>query len=311
MDQQLIKKLLLKPGMVGAIVNSPGNFLNEFRELASENDIQEKVSSGSNWVLIFVKSREDVDGVGVRSLQEVNPDVIFWFAYPKKSSGIETDVTRDNGWQALDELGWKGVSMISINDTWSAFRVRPAEQTPANPDYPTSNEAVAKKTGKNWVMWFRILDEAVGRDQSHQEIVNFLGQKHKLDGWWCQMIANAYEQHIGRRKKHEMAGGFEISVSKTLPVPIEELYLAFYDANMRSKWLEDSDIGYSTANENKNLRGPWVDGKTRISIDFYAKGVDKTQVVVQHLKLENAEEGEKMKTYWKEALDALVLFFSV
>ena len=232
MDHQLIKKLQLKPGMVGAILNGPEDFLDEFKQLAAENRIADRASGDSNWVLLFVTSSEDVDSVGRSTLQQVDSDATFWFAYPKKSSGIETNITRDHGWHMLDELGWKGVSMVSIDETWSAFRVRPAEQTPANPDYPTSDEAVAGKTGKNWVMWFRILEEVGGRNQSHQEIAEFLRTQHKLEDWWCQMITNGYEQHVGRRQKHEMAGGFEISVSKTIPVGIGELYEAFHDPNI-------------------------------------------------------------------------------
>src|SRR5204862_3713562 len=45
--------------------------------------------------------------------------------YPKRTSGVQTDLTRDNGWEALlkhDELQW--ISLISFDETWSTFRFR-------------------------------------------------------------------------------------------------------------------------------------------------------------------------------------------
>ena len=305
MDEQLLKKLQLKTGMSAAVVNSPSGFLVELHSAHGDGEISERVSPTIEWALLFVESQNDIERFGRGALETIGQEAIVWFAYPKKSSGKETDITRDQGWDLLNELGWKGVSMISVDETWSAFRVRPSEQTPANPNYPTSDEAVANKTGKNWAMWFLILEETGGHEKTHQEIVKFLSEQHKLDGWWCQMITNGYEQHIGRRKKHEMAGGFEVSVSKTFPNALPELFEAWNDSGTRAEWLEDADLQFSTVNINKNLRGPWVDGTTRINVDFYEKGPAKTQVVVQHVKIAEDESGQELKKYWQEMLGRL------
>jgi hypothetical protein len=50
--------------------------------------------------------------------------VICWIHYPKGSSGIQTDLTRDKGWENLlkENLHW--LSLISFNETWSAFGMR-------------------------------------------------------------------------------------------------------------------------------------------------------------------------------------------
>lgn len=52
-------------------------------------------------------------------------DVVCWIYYPKGTSKIQTDLTRDKGWEALlkhNHLQW--ISLISFNDTWSAFGMR-------------------------------------------------------------------------------------------------------------------------------------------------------------------------------------------
>ena len=58
-------------------------------------------------------------------LKLVNDDVILWIYYPKGTSKVQTDLTRDKGWDNLlnhDELSW--ISLISFDDTWSTFGSR-------------------------------------------------------------------------------------------------------------------------------------------------------------------------------------------
>jgi len=50
---------------------------------------------------------------------------LLWMAYPKKSSGIPSDLTRDEGWAAVTGAGWRTVSLVAIDDAWSAARLRP------------------------------------------------------------------------------------------------------------------------------------------------------------------------------------------
>lgn len=88
-----------------------------------------------------------------------------------------------------------------------------------------SDAAVKAKTGKTWPQWFSTLDRAGGKEMAHQEMVAYLGKKHKVDPWWQQMVTNTYEQQIGRRKKYSTGtGDYQISLSKTFGVPLSALY---------------------------------------------------------------------------------------
>lgn len=62
------------------------------------------------------------------ALQALKPGGLLWFAYPKKSSGLKTDITRDVGWDAVTQAGLKGVAQVAIDETWSALRFRPVEE---------------------------------------------------------------------------------------------------------------------------------------------------------------------------------------
>jgi hypothetical protein len=167
------------------------------------------------------------------------------------------------------------------------------------------DEAVKSKTGKTWHEWFDLLSNGSPKNMSHQEIVAFLRKKHGLSDWWCQMIANAFEQHSGRREQYQRVEGYEISLTRNFPVEVKVLFEHWSSAEERSLWLGDSTFKVTTSTENRSLRADWVDGKSRLSVDFSPKGIDKSQVVVQHLKLESPEDAEKMQTFWKESLARL------
>ncbi|MEW6721629.1 MAG: hypothetical protein AB1324_00030 [Candidatus Micrarchaeota archaeon] len=167
-----------------------------------------------------------------------------------------------------------------------------------------SDKAVKEKTGKGWEQWFSLLDKAGAAKMPHSEIASLLHGKFKCPEWWSQMVANTYEQARGLRKKHEMPDGYQISASKTVSIPLSRLYKAFADPGKRQKWL-DGDFEITTARKDKSIRAKWQGGKTSIDISFYGKGSGKSEARLGHNKLPDAKAAEKMKAFWKKALEEL------
>lgn len=169
-----------------------------------------------------------------------------------------------------------------------------------------SSEAVRAKTGKTWDEWLALLDAENAQALPHKQIAALLYDKYSVPAWWCQMVTVGYEQARGLRAVHQTAGGYSASVSKTINVPLSALYRACADEAMRAKWLGRKKYSVSKQTPNKSLRMGWAkDGATRVDMELYAKGNTKSQIVVQHSKLAGAEDVEKMKTYWRGALDKL------
>jgi len=174
-----------------------------------------------------------------------------------------------------------------------------------SPNPKIGDEALKAKTGKTWKEWFAALDKAGANKMSHSEIADYLYEKLKVPGWWNQMVAVTYEQVRGLRQKYEKPEGYEISVSKVIPVPLSSLYKSWMDEKVRNSWLKEKGMVVRKATPNKSIRAAWNDKKTRLEVNFYAKGSSKSQVVVQHAKLGNMSQAEKMKKYWKEKLEKL------
>ena len=168
-----------------------------------------------------------------------------------------------------------------------------------------SDEAVQAKTGRTWRDWFELLDRAGATRMSHKEIVAHLTEKEQVGAWWRQSIAVAYEQDRGLRALHEKADGFEVGASKTIAAPVSRVYAAFATDRERALWLEEDRLIITTARSEKTVRGTWADGPSRLDVYFTPRSADKTQVSVQHGKLDTAEAADEMKDFWKSNLEIL------
>ena len=168
-----------------------------------------------------------------------------------------------------------------------------------------SDAAVRAKTGKGWREWFAILDAAGARKMNHKEIAAYLYERQECPGWWNQMVAVAYEQARGMREKHRKPGGYEISVSRTIAVPVAPLYKAWQDEKIRSRWLPKTPIVIHKATARKSMRITWTDDKKSVDVNFYPQGNTKSQIVVQQGKLPDAGAATRTKIYWARTLDRL------
>ena len=168
-----------------------------------------------------------------------------------------------------------------------------------------SDAAVKAKTGKVWKEWFEILDDAGARKMPHKEIAKYLSTEQRVGPWWSQMVTVTYEQARGLRDVHEKPEGYEISVSRTVNTTLSKLFSAVANAKRRSAWLDEDGLFMRATTPNKTVRLTWKDKKSNVEIAFYAKGEEKSQVVVQHRKLPDAKAAARMKIYWSKALDRL------
>jgi uncharacterized protein YndB with AHSA1/START domain len=169
-----------------------------------------------------------------------------------------------------------------------------------------SDDAVRAKTGKNWQQWFDLLDKAQAHTMNHTAIAAYIHDELGCPSWWSQMVTVQYERERGLREKHQRpGGGYSVSASKTMAVPVAKLFAAWEDGKLRRRWLPDGKLTIRKATPNKSLRMTWGDGATRVEANFYAKGDAKSQVAIEHLKLTNKNEALRMKAYWGEALERL------
>lgn len=161
-----------------------------------------------------------------------------------------------------------------------------------------SDESIKRRTGHGWEHWFDLVDDWGGADKPHKEIATWLREELGVSGWDAQSITVSYERARLGRALGEKADGFSITASKTVAVPVERLYDAFLER-------APEELRERTATRPKSARFDWGDGQTRVVVGFEAKGDAKSTVALEHERLPDGDEAERMKAYWRERVTAL------
>jgi hypothetical protein len=192
---------------------------------------------------------------------------------------------------------------------------RPAEPPSVDTSlFPCGDEALRAATGKGWSEWLAVLDAAGAATKhfDHQRVWDLAMQSlPETAGWWGQMISVGYERVRGLREKHESCSGeFQATLSKTLPVPLFAAFAAWADESLRGEWLDAPDLSFTKLNAGKNIRARWPNG-VLLDIRFNATGPDKCQVVVDTMKLDDAESVRQAKAFWQAQFERLQAYFKV
>ncbi len=171
----------------------------------------------------------------------------------------------------------------------------------------TSDESIRRRTGRGWEEWFEMLDDWGAANRAHRETARWLAEQQGLHplAWNVQAIAASYERTRGLRVVGEKDDGFAITASRTVAAPVDALFDAFVDERRRERWLPDGRLRERTATRPRSARFDWGDGGTRVNVTFLAKGEASSTAALEHRRLADAAEAERMKAYWRERLAAL------
>ncbi len=140
--------------------------------------------------------------------------------------------------------------MEKTGESYTAARARllAAEEPKATegPALSMSDDAIRAKTGRGWEEWFDLLDDWGAADRPRAEAVRWLADAHAIEGWNAQAVTVTYERARGLRAAGEHADGFTVTASKTVAVPVDRLYEAFVDADLRARWLPAAQLSVRT-----------------------------------------------------------------
>jgi hypothetical protein len=158
----------------------------------------------------------------------------------------------------------------------------------------TSDERIRERTGRGWEEWFDRID--TWGELTHREIARRIAAELNIDplAWNAQAITMSYERTRGGRQAGQREDGFAVTATKTLPVPVEQLFDAF---------LAQGELSERTSTRPKSARFDW--GESRVNAVFVAKGEASSTVSVEHRRLADPDEAERMKAFWRERLTQL------
>ncbi len=190
--------------------------------------------------------------------------------------------------------------MEKTGESYTAARAMLLAATEPAPWLATSDEAIRERTGRGWEEWFDVLDSWGALGMKHRDIARRVAAELEIDplAWNAQAITASYERTRGLRVAGQKEDGFSITASKTIGVPIERLYDAFFAT-------ADDRLRERTVTRPLRARFDWGDDGSRVHVTFDASGESKSRIVVEHARLADADEAERMKTFWRERLTEL------
>jgi hypothetical protein len=118
----LVQKLMIKPGHRLALLDAPDGFSKVLGALPDGVSVTGKLGAAHDVVLLFVTARSDLEKRFAKTAKHLDPAGGLWVAWPKKASGVATDVTEDVVREVALAAGLVDVKVCAIDDTWSGLR---------------------------------------------------------------------------------------------------------------------------------------------------------------------------------------------
>jgi hypothetical protein len=119
----LVKKLGIKEGHRLAFASAPAGFSQLIGELPEGASVRSRVKGPLDVIVFFTKSRAELKRRMPALRRAMDPAAGLWIAWPKRSSGVETDLTED----VARELGYANKlvdnKVCAIDETWSGLRL--------------------------------------------------------------------------------------------------------------------------------------------------------------------------------------------
>jgi len=119
----LAKKLGIKPGHAVATVAEPDDFRALLVDLPDDVDLDADLASTPDLVVAFYTDRARLEAELASLADAVFPDRTIWLAWPKKTSGVDTDLTGDVVRATVLATKLVDVKVCAISDTWSGLKI--------------------------------------------------------------------------------------------------------------------------------------------------------------------------------------------
>ena len=121
--RSLVEKLGIKSGMRVAIINAPPAFRSLLGKLPARASIVRAVRGPLPFIHFFTRSRAALAAKLPVLLRALATDGSLWISWPKKTSGVETDITEDVVRAVALPTGLVDVKVAAIDDVWSGLKL--------------------------------------------------------------------------------------------------------------------------------------------------------------------------------------------
>lgn len=124
MAKSVAAKARVKPGTTVAVLNAVPAVV---ESLGLPEDVTFVTPGKAQLVFLFVGSREELDSRMPRAVAALAAGSALWVFFRKGSKAAKLSMNRNDVWQVAEGLGMRPLGLVSVDETWSAFRLRPGK----------------------------------------------------------------------------------------------------------------------------------------------------------------------------------------
>ena len=119
----LPQKLGIKPGLTVVTINAPAKYRRLLGRIPDAVTFSDRLKAGSNFVHLFTDRRSELQKKMSILRSKISDNGTVWVSWPKKSSGISTDVTEDVIRKIALPLGFVDIKVCAVDETWSGLKL--------------------------------------------------------------------------------------------------------------------------------------------------------------------------------------------
>jgi hypothetical protein len=122
-EKTVAQKARVKAGTTIAVVNRVPGIV---ESLGLPGDVAFVSPAKADLVFLFVRSRAELEARMPPAVAALGPASAIWVFFRKGSTGAGLDMNRDTVWAVAERLDLRPLGIVSVDDEWSAFRLRRA-----------------------------------------------------------------------------------------------------------------------------------------------------------------------------------------
>lgn len=141
--QTLPEKLQLKDEKNLLIQGLPSSIEKQFIKLSFAKNVTPLLKTRKiDFALVFAISHRQLKDILKEVLPALNKESKLWIAYPKLTSKIASDLSRDMNWECVSALGYESVRAIALDHVWTALYFKKPEQSEKKKEHFSSKNPV-------------------------------------------------------------------------------------------------------------------------------------------------------------------------
>ena len=119
----LPQKLGIKPGMIVVAIEAPENYRQLLGQIPSGVNFATRTVGNTKFVHFFARRRSELATQLSILRKKIAEDAVVWVSWPKKSSGVATDITEDVIRAVALPIGFVDIKVCAVDNTWSALKL--------------------------------------------------------------------------------------------------------------------------------------------------------------------------------------------